>query len=66
MLPNRRFGTEVADKVKVIAGLKGLIHSDENLLEKYNFSPEEIAQTRQKLNIQNDDLLFYYWLQDRH
>ncbi|MCF2139293.1 MAG: Glu-tRNA(Gln) amidotransferase subunit GatE [Candidatus Lokiarchaeota archaeon] len=56
VLPNRRFGTEVADKVKVIAGLKGLIHSDENLLEKYNFSPEEIAQTRQKLNIQNDDL----------
>ncbi|MHA1775504.1 MAG: Glu-tRNA(Gln) amidotransferase subunit GatE [Promethearchaeota archaeon] len=56
VLPNRRFGTEVADKVKVITGLKGLIHSDEPLIEKYQFSEEEIEQANQKLEINEGDL----------
>lgn len=56
VLPNRRFGTEVADKVKVIAGLKGLIHSDEALQEKYQFSAEEIQQTKEKLHVGPKDL----------
>jgi len=37
--PNRRFGKEFADRVKVIVGLAGIIHTDE--LPKYGISPEE-------------------------
>ncbi len=54
--PNRRFGTEVAGKVKVLTGLKGLIHSDEDLFGKYNFSQEEIDAVRSKLDVGDDDL----------
>ena len=51
----RRFGTEVANKVKVITGLKGLIHSDENL-NKYNFSEEEISSIIKALKCEDGDL----------
>ncbi|MCP4761469.1 MAG: Glu-tRNA(Gln) amidotransferase subunit GatE [archaeon] len=51
----RRFGTEVANKVKIITGLKGLIHSDEDL-KKYNFSDEEISTIKEKLNYNKGDL----------
>ncbi|MHA1672169.1 MAG: Glu-tRNA(Gln) amidotransferase subunit GatE [Promethearchaeota archaeon] len=56
VLPNRRFGTEVAEKVKTIAGLKGLIHSDEDLIKKYQFSEKEIQLTKEKLEIGTEDL----------
>ncbi|MHA1612460.1 MAG: Glu-tRNA(Gln) amidotransferase subunit GatE [Promethearchaeota archaeon] len=56
VLPDRRFGTEVAEKVKTIAGLKGLIHSDEDLIKKYQFSEKEIKLTKTKLEIGVDDL----------
>jgi len=52
--PNRRFGTEVANKVKEISGLKGLIHSDEDLKE-YGFSEKEIDLIKNKLNTKADD-----------
>lgn len=52
--PNRRFGTEVTNKVKIISGLKGLIHSDEDLKE-YGFSEKEIDLIRNKLNTKADD-----------
>ncbi|MHA1729816.1 MAG: Glu-tRNA(Gln) amidotransferase subunit GatE [Promethearchaeota archaeon] len=51
----RRFGTEVADKVKKITTLKGLIHSDEDL-EKYNFSKNEIKSIKDKLACEEGDL----------
>ena len=38
--PGRRFGTELADRVKYYAGLGGIFHSDE--LPKYGISREEI------------------------
>ncbi len=52
--PNRRFGTEVANKVNIISGLKGLIHSDEDL-NKYGFSNEEVEAMKKKLNSTSDD-----------
>jgi glutamyl-tRNA(Gln) amidotransferase subunit E len=54
--PDRRFGTEVAEKVKVLTGLKGLIHSDEDLLGKYQFSDAEITALKKKLQVQEHDL----------
>ncbi|OLS15287.1 MAG: aspartyl-tRNA(Asn) amidotransferase, B subunit [Promethearchaeota archaeon CR_4] len=51
---NRRLGTEVSDRVKVITGLKGIIHSDEDI-PKYGFSSEELSTIREKLHIQDED-----------
>ncbi len=56
LYPNIRFGTEMAGKVKVLTGLKGLIHSDEALLEKYQFSETEINQLKQELKLGDSDL----------
>lgn len=53
--PNRRFGTEIAGKVRVLTGLKGLIHSDEDLIGKYNFSKEEIQLIQKELGIGDND-----------
>ncbi|MFX0171094.1 MAG: Glu-tRNA(Gln) amidotransferase subunit GatE, partial [Candidatus Hodarchaeota archaeon] len=39
--PNKRFGTELSDRVKSFTSLKGIIHSDEDL-KKYKFSESEI------------------------
>jgi len=52
---DRRFGTEIANKIKVITGLKGLIHSDEDL-KKYNFSENEIRMIKEELNCKEMDL----------
>ncbi|MHA1746896.1 MAG: Glu-tRNA(Gln) amidotransferase subunit GatE [Promethearchaeota archaeon] len=54
--PNRRFGTEVAEKVKALTGLKGLIHSDEDLRGKYQFSAAELTALKKKLQVQEHDL----------
>ena len=55
-----RFGTEVSSKVKVISGLKGIIHSDEKL-EKYNFSQEEIEKLfKKRLNFYKQGLMLIY------
>jgi len=51
---NRRLGTEVSDRVKIITGLKGIIHSDEDL-PKYGFNGEELIKIREKLEIQEGD-----------
>jgi len=54
--PNRRFGTEIAEKIKVITGLKGLIHSDEDLQGKYTFTEKEIKKIKEELDIGKKDL----------
>lgn len=41
--PNKRFGTELSERVKFFTNLKGIIHSDEDLM-KYNFSESEIQE----------------------
>ncbi len=51
----RRFGTEVANKMGAITGLKGLIHSDEDL-KKYQFSEAEISKVRKSLSCSDEDL----------
>ncbi|MFX0166828.1 MAG: Glu-tRNA(Gln) amidotransferase subunit GatE [Promethearchaeota archaeon] len=54
LMEDYRFGTEVSNKVKVISGLKGIIHSDEDL-SKYNFSNEDIKKIKEKLSSKEDD-----------
>ncbi|TFG01157.1 MAG: Glu-tRNA(Gln) amidotransferase subunit GatE [Promethearchaeota archaeon] len=54
LMPDYRFGTEVSNKVQSISGLKGLIHSDENL-PKYGFSKEDITNIKKGLNSTNND-----------
>jgi glutamyl-tRNA(Gln) amidotransferase subunit E len=51
---NYRFGTEISSKVKVISGLKGIIHSDEDL-DKYKFSKEDIEKIKKKLASEEND-----------
>ena len=54
--PKRRFGTEIAEKIKVLTGLQGLIHSDEDLQGKYKFTEEEINRIKEELKIGEKDL----------
>lgn len=54
LMEDYRFGTEVSSKVKVISGLKGIIHSDENL-ENYTLSKDEIQKIQNKLNSKKND-----------
>ncbi|MFW9971621.1 MAG: Glu-tRNA(Gln) amidotransferase subunit GatE, partial [Candidatus Odinarchaeota archaeon] len=54
LMKGYRFGTEVSNKVTLISGLKGIIHSDEDL-SKYNFSNEDIKKMKQKLNSKEYD-----------
>jgi len=51
--PKKRLGTEISDYAKS-AGVKGIIHSDEDLV-KYNFSEKEIAELRKSLEITAHD-----------
>ena len=54
LMEDYRFGTEVSSKVKVISGLKGIIHSDENL-ENYNLSKNDILKIQNELNSKEKD-----------
>ena len=54
LMEDYRFGTEVSSKVKLISGLGGIIHSDENL-SKYKFSNEEIKKIKDQLKSKDDD-----------
>jgi glutamyl-tRNA(Gln) amidotransferase subunit E len=51
--PGRRYGTELSDYAKR-AGVKGLIHSDENL-EKYGISKDEVQKLEKALEIYAGD-----------
>ncbi|BAB66303.1 Glu-tRNA(Gln) amidotransferase subunit GatE [Sulfurisphaera tokodaii] len=53
LMPNRRFGTEVADYVRALAGLGGLFHSDE--LPNYGITKEEVEKVRKILQINEND-----------
>ncbi len=54
LMDDYRFGTEVSSKVKVISGLRGIIHSDENL-EKYKLNKDDIEILRDKLHSKEAD-----------
>ncbi len=49
-----RFGTEVSSKMESISGLKGLIHSDEDL-KKYKFSDDDIKKIKNQLKSKDED-----------
>ncbi len=51
--PERRFGTELADYVKVKAGLPGILHSDE--LPGYGISKLEVETIESALSAKEDD-----------
>ncbi|BFH74319.1 Glu-tRNA(Gln) amidotransferase subunit GatE [Sulfurisphaera javensis] len=53
LMPNRRFGTEVADYVRSLAGLGGLFHSDE--LPNYGITKEEVEKVKKILEIKEND-----------
>ena len=53
LLPGRRLGTEISDYAKM-AGVGGIIHSDEDLT-KYGFSPSELEGIRKALGISETD-----------
>ena len=54
LMEDYRFGTEVSSKVKSISGLKGIIHSDEDL-KKYKLSNEDIKRIKNELKAQDED-----------
>ncbi|MGD0729602.1 MAG: GAD domain-containing protein, partial [Candidatus Micrarchaeaceae archaeon] len=51
--PNRRVGTEISDYAKM-AGVHGIIHSDEDL-SKYKFSKEELDSIKKQLKISESE-----------
>ena len=53
LLPKRRFGTELADYVKISAGLSGIIHSDE--LPAYGVTQKEKDAIAKTLHCAVDD-----------
>ncbi len=54
LMEEYRFGTEVSSKVKIISGLKGIIHSDEDL-SKYNLTDDDLKKLTAKLNSSKQD-----------
>ena len=53
LAPNRRYGSELADYARS-AGIRGLIHSDENMA-KYGFSEDELSELKVALSISKGD-----------
>ena len=51
--PNRRLGTEISDYAKM-AGVHGIIHSDEDL-GRYPISEEEVEAIKHELKLSSDD-----------
>ncbi|MCH1771332.1 MULTISPECIES: Glu-tRNA(Gln) amidotransferase subunit GatE [Metallosphaera] len=49
VMPGRRFGTEVSDYVKALAGLGGIFHSDE--LPNYGIVEEEVQRVAKELGV---------------
>ena len=54
LMEDYRFGTEVSNKVKLISGLKGIIHSDEDL-SKYNLADDDVKKIKEKLETKKED-----------
>jgi glutamyl-tRNA(Gln) amidotransferase subunit E len=52
--PNKRLGTEFSDRAKVVAGVGGIIHSDEDFA-KYSIEQREIDFVRHELGCLEND-----------
>ena len=57
LIPNRRFGTELAEYAKVVAGLSGIMHSDE--LPAYGVTEKEKEAVAQALSCKKDDAFLF-------
>lgn len=53
LMPNYRFGTELAGIAKEVAGLNGIFHSDE--LPNYGIGEAEVAAVRKSLRLESGD-----------
>jgi len=53
LCPNRRLGSEMADRARFWGGVRGLIHTDE--LPDYDISPEEVAELRKQVSAADID-----------
>ncbi len=53
LMPEYRFGTELAGIAKSVAGLKGIFHSDE--MPAYGISEGEVGAVRKRLGLKNQD-----------
>ncbi|PIN81557.1 Glu-tRNA(Gln) amidotransferase GatDE subunit E [Candidatus Woesearchaeota archaeon CG10_big_fil_rev_8_21_14_0_10_30_7] len=51
--PGRRYGTELSDRAKIIAGVGGLFHSDE--LPKYGITEIDVRNVKKMLNCKIND-----------
>ena len=54
---NHTFGKEIADRVKIIAGLGGVIHTDE--LPNYGITKEEVNSLRELFSCENNDAVVF-------
>jgi len=54
LMEDYRFATEISSKVKLISGLRGIIHSDEDL-SSYNISNDDIKKIKEKLDSKDPD-----------
>jgi glutamyl-tRNA(Gln) amidotransferase subunit E len=52
--PGRRLGTEFSERAKIIAGVGGIMHSDEDF-SKYSVTAREVEFVRQSLSCLEDD-----------
>ncbi len=53
--PGKRVGTDISDFIKIKTGVSGLIHSDEDLKNKYAFEENEIRAVEERLNLKKED-----------
>lgn len=51
--PKRRFGTEIADYVRALVGLGGILHSDE--LPNYGITQDDVNKVSKELGVENND-----------
>lgn len=51
--PKRRFGTEIADYVRALAGLGGILHSDE--LPNYGITKDDVNKISKELGLEEND-----------
>ncbi len=54
LMKDYRFGTEISSKVTLISGLKGIIHSDEDL-KNYKIPDDDILKIKEKLDSRDGD-----------
>ncbi|MEM3693383.1 MAG: Glu-tRNA(Gln) amidotransferase subunit GatE [Candidatus Bathyarchaeia archaeon] len=57
LIPNIRFGTELADVAKFWGRVKGLFHTDE--LPGYGISSQEVMELRKRLNASENDAIVF-------